>query len=172
MLRPALNPLAEKGWRARVAIKSSCLAALFVLDRITKIWAMRDLRLIGFIPILPFFSLTYVENTGMAFGLGHHKNFFFLVVTSILLPILLFLQWNWRNKNLWVQAGLLLVTAGALGNLYDRVAYGYVVDFLYIHYWPVFNVADSCITIGALCLAWGFQREEKSGNFLGAQPYN
>lgn len=148
-------------------IKLFSLAGLIGLDRWTKIWAMTDLRAVGFIPVFPFFSLTYVENTGMAFGLGHHKNIFFMAVTFLLLPVLFFLQWSWRNKNFWIQAGLLLVTAGALGNLYDRIAYGYVVDFLYIHYWPVFNVADSCITVGAACLAWGFQKEEKNRELLG-----
>ena len=141
-------------------IKFFSLAGLVCFDRWTKIWAMTDLRAVGFIPVFPFFSLTYVENTGMAFGLGRHKNIFFTIVTFLLLPVLFFLQWSWRSKNPWIQAGLLLVTSGALGNLYDRIAYGYVVDFLYIHYWPVFNVADSCITVGAACLAWGFQRED------------
>jgi len=135
------------------------LSALFALDRATKIWAMRDLKMIGFIPVLPFFSLTYVENTGMAFGLGLRKNLFFTIVTFCLLPILVYLQFAWSQKNYWMRTGLLLITAGALGNLYDRVSYGYVIDFLYIHYWPVFNVADSCITIGACCLAWGINKE-------------
>jgi signal peptidase II len=67
---------------------------------------------------------------------------------------------RWPKDDLWLQAGGLLVLAGAVGNLYDRVFYRYVVDFLYLHHWPVFNVADSCITIGALLLAWGL-RDEK-----------
>jgi signal peptidase II len=54
------------------------------------------------------------------------------------------------------------VLAGALGNLYDRIAYRYVVDFLYLHHWPVFNVADSCITVGACLLAWGLREEPKA----------
>ena len=154
----ASNILADKKL-SRVIGQFSSLLALFALDRATKIWALRDLRVIGFIPVLPFFSLTYVENTGMAFGLGHHRNLFFTALTILLLPVLFYLQWSWSQKNRWIQAGLILVTAGAVGNLYDRIAYGYVVDFLYIHYWPVFNVADSCITVGACCLALGLNKE-------------
>ena len=51
-------------------------------------------------------------------------------------------------------------TTGAVGNLYDRFTQGYVVDFLHLHHWPVFNVADSCITVGAVMLAWGLKDEK------------
>ena len=50
-----------------------------------------------------------------------------------------------------------MVLTGAVANLYDRIAYRFVVDFLYLHHWPVFNVADSCITVGAVMLAWGMK---------------
>jgi signal peptidase II len=136
------------------------LAALVALDRATKLWAMRVLRFEGSIRILPFFELSYVENTGAAFGLGHGANGFFIAVSAVLIVVLLSFLRRWPKDDLWLQTGGLLVLAGALGNLYDRLFYRYVVDFLYVHHWPVFNVADSCITVGACLLAWGLKDEK------------
>jgi signal peptidase II len=141
-------------------LRPAVFAAILAADRATKLWAMRDLRASGPLPVLPFFELSYVENTGAAFGLGHGANGFFIAVSAILIVVLARLLRRWPKDDLWLQAGGLLVLAGAVGNLYDRVFYRYVVDFLYLHHWPVFNVADSCITIGALLLAWGL-RDEK-----------
>ena len=142
------------------ALRASVVLAALVADRATKLWAMRDLRLTGPIPVLPFFELSYVENTGAAFGLGHGANRFFVAVSAVLIVVLARLLRRWPKDDLWLQAGGTLVLAGALGNLYDRVCYRYVVDFLYLHHWPVFNVADSCITVGALLLAWGLKDEK------------
>jgi signal peptidase II len=136
------------------------LGVLLVVDRATKLWAMRDLRLGGPIRVLSFFELSYVENTGAAFGLGHGANGFFIAVSGGLIAVLVLLLRRWPKDDFWLQAGGLLVLAGALGNLYDRLFYRYVVDFLYFHHWPVFNVADSCITVGAFLLAWGLKDEK------------
>jgi signal peptidase II len=136
--------------------------ALLAADRATKLWAMRDLRLDGPRPVLPFFELSYVENTGAAFGLGHGANGLFIVVSAVLIVVLARLLRRWPKDDVWLQAGGTLVLAGAVGNLYDRLFYRYVVDFLYLHHWPVFNVADSCITVGAVLLAWGLKDEKKA----------
>lgn len=145
---------------ARLAAIAACLAA----DRLTKLWALAWLRPRGTVPLLPVFSLTYVENTGAAFGIGFSRNGFFIALSAALSALLIWLQRSWRGKNGWVQAGLLLVLGGALGNLYDRLRYGFVVDFLDAHAlgyaWPVFNVADSCVCVGAACLAWGLRLDD------------
>lgn len=133
---------------------------LLALDRATKLWAMRELAPVGTIPLLPFFDLTYVENTGAAFGLGRDSNGFFILVSIGLTGALLWMMRKWPAEQRALQWGGLLVAAGALGNLYDRVAYSYVVDFLHLHRWPVFNVADSCISVGACLLAYGLKDEE------------
>jgi signal peptidase II len=138
----------------------AAFVVLLAADRATKLWAMRDLRLNGPIPVLPFFELSYVENTGAAFGLGHGANGFFVAVSIALIAVLAGLLRRWPKEDRVLQAGGLLVLAGAVGNLYDRVFYRYVVDFLYLHHWPVFNVADSCITVGACLLAWGLKDEK------------
>lgn len=138
-----------------LARRGLIVLGLFVLDRLTKYWALEWLRPRRGVELLPFFHLTYIENTGAAFGVGTGRNGFFIVFSVILLAGLYHYSKMWPRENRWLQAGLLLVAGGALGNLYDRLAYGYVVDFLDFRVWPVFNVADSCISVGACCLAWG-----------------
>jgi len=140
-------------------LRAAALVALLALDRATKIWAVASLKAVGTIPLIPFFDLTYVENTGAAFGMGRGANKLLTAVSVALVIALQVISRRWPKNDPWLQWGTMLVTAGAVGNLYDRLAFGFVVDFLHIHHWPVFNVADSCITVGALMLAWGMKDE-------------
>ena len=142
-------------------LRAAALVGLLALDRATKIWAAGSLKAVGTIPLIPFFDLTYVENTGAAFGMGRGANKLLTAVSIGLVIALQVIRRRWPKDDHWLQWGALLVTAGAVGNLYDRIAFGYVVDFLHLHHWPVFNVADSCITVGAAMLAWGM-RDEKA----------
>ena len=82
-------------------------------------------------------------------------------MSAVLIVVLARLMRRWPKDDFWLQTGGTLVLAGAFGNLYDRLFFRYVTDFLYVHHWPVFNVADSCITVGACLLAWGL-RDEKT----------
>lgn len=141
-------------------LRPAALVLLLALDRATKLWALGELRFKGPIPVLSFFELSYVENTGAAFGLGHGSNGFFIAVSVVLIAVLVRLLARWPKTDAWLQLGGTLVLAGALGNLYDRVVYRFVVDFLFVHHWPVFNVADSCICVGAGLLAWGLKDEK------------
>ncbi len=106
-----------------------------------------------------FFSFTHVTNRGMAFGLLPKWGDYLLYVG--ILVVFLLLLYNYRLKEaspfLYLCFGLQL--GGALGNLVDRIRYGYVTDFLDFKFWPVFNVADSSITIGTVLLAIYFLRE-------------
>lgn len=144
------------------ALRAAALVALLALDRATKLWAAGSLKAAGTIPLVPFFDLTYVENTGAAFGMGRGANKLLTAVSIGLVVALQVVRRRWPKDDLWLQWGALLVTAGAVGNLYDRLAFGFVVDFLHLHHWPVFNVADSCITVGACMLAWGMKDEKPS----------
>lgn len=141
-------------------LRATAVVVLLALDRATKVWAAGPLQALGTIPLIPFFDLTYVENTGAAFGMGRGANRLLTAVSVGLVIGLQALRRRWPKDDPWLQGGALLVTTGAVGNLYDRLVFGYVVDFLHLHHWPVFNVADSCITIGAAMLAWGM-RDEK-----------
>jgi len=147
-------------------LRGAVLLALFAADRLSKVWALKDLAPRFSIPVLPFLRLTYVENTGAAFGIGRSRNGLFIGVILALLGVLFTMRRRWPREDAWLEAGFLLVTAGALGNLYDRLAYGFVVDFIDLRVWPVFNVADSCVTVGACCLAWGLSRLEKKAPAL------
>ena len=149
----------------RAPARWAVMAAILAADRLTKLWVLQWLAPRRSVVLAPFFSLTYVENTGAAFGMGFGRNTFFIWVSGILLAVILYLQAAWTRKSLWLQVGLTLVAGGAIGNLYDRFAYSFVVDFLDFHagsfVWPAFNVADSCVSIGACCLGWGMWLEDR-----------
>ena len=154
---------------------------VFVLDRLTKAFTLKHLYHRS-VEVLPFFKLTYVQNTGVAFGMFRDSNGFFIVFSAVLIAALLVFRrkmpgfsasgaqpFSWRYPGspaaAWghlaarcPRAGLALVLGGALGNLYDRLVYGFVVDFLDLSFFPaVFNVADSAITAGAILLAIGLR---------------
>lgn len=147
---------------ARALTEAAIVAAILAADRLSKLWAARDLR---FRPgraleVFPFFHLTYVENTGAAWGMLQGRNIWLIAVSLLLLGGLLYMRRRWDASNSWLYYGVALTAGGALGNLYDRIVYGYVVDFFDFLVWPVFNVADSCITVGACLLAWGMHLED------------
>ena len=146
------------------SLRPTAVLAVLVLDRLTKLWAMGYLRRIGPIDVFPGLELAYVENTGAAFGMGRGANGFFIVVAVAMILVLLRQLKKWPQSDGWLHAGGTLVLAGAIGNLYDRLAYRYVVDFIYVHYFSVFNVADSAITVGACLLAWGLRDEPKKSS--------
>ena len=128
--------------------------SVLLLDQITKIFTLKFLLPKGTIKLLPFFSLTYVENTGSAFGLFQNANLFLLIISFLIL----FLMIKWRKDilplGILAKYGYLMIFAGALGNIYDRIFLGHVVDFLDFHVWPVFNIADSAICVGATFIAF------------------
>lgn len=125
-----------------------------VLDQYTKALAVKKLSN-GTIPVIKnIFHFTYVENTGAAFGIFKNSNTAFIIITSIILigVIIALVKMKPKNKLIIVSTGL--VIGGALGNLIDRILRGFVVDFLdfrAINY-PVFNVADSCVVVGAILI--------------------
>ncbi len=144
-------------------------AALALLDQASKYWIVNIVALPAKeqIEILPFFNLTYVENRGMSFGLlagGLVSRFFLsLVSTGVAIGLVI---WLGQLRRPVAVAGAAFIIGGAVGNLYDRLAYGYVVDFLdfsgLMFPW-VFNIADSAINIGiALLVLDAFQIRDTS----------
>ena len=133
-------------------------AAVVVLDLATKAWVSSAFRYGEVREVTPFFNLVLAHNTGAAFSFladagGWQRWFFTAVAVAISVALLVLLP---RQRNPWVAAAMALVLGGALGNLWDRLALGHVVDFIQVHaaghYFPAFNVADSAITIGVILL--------------------
>ena len=125
-----------------------------ILDYITKIWALDTLRGKPDITIIKgFFDLSYLENRGAAFGIFQGRVYLLAVVTLIIIGGFFFYYLRTKKKTLLFTISTALILTGAIGNLIDRLRYGFVVDFISWHwkdvyYFPTFNVADICITIG------------------------
>ncbi len=131
-----------------------------VLDQVSK-WAVdSSMQLYQSIHLVPYFNLTYVRNTGAAFSFlseagGWQRWFFAGLAIFISIVIAVWLARLKQHETLLAVA-LSLVLGGAIGNLIDRLAYGYVIDFLDVYYqnwhWPAFNIADSAITLGVVLM--------------------
>ena len=136
----------------------SWLVPIIVLDQLTKIIVDRTMPLHHSIPIVDgFFSLTYVRNTGAAFGIfaGSHEVFrlpFLIGVSILAIGFILVMLKRLRDDATGLVTALTFILGGAIGNLLDRVLHGEVIDFLDVYYsnyhWPAFNLADSFITVG------------------------
>ena len=136
-------------------------AVSYGLDRITKIWAASALPGDPIDVVPGVLTFRFTTNSGGAFSIGQSAPWFFVGVTAVAVAIIL--ATAFRHTSRIVGASLGLVLGGALGNLTDRAIRapgmrGRVVDFIDFHVWPVFNLADSAIVIGAILLAWvGFR---------------
>lgn len=132
-----------------------------ILDQITKAKALASLKFGESRPIIDkFFHLTLVQNTGAAFGLFKNQAAFFILISviAIIVIILFFL-----SKKMDVYLPLALILGGAIGNLIDRLRFGHVIDFLDFRIWPVFNLADACISVGAFFLFMSIIRGKTCG---------
>jgi len=139
-------------WRM-LAVFLAIAAAVLFCDLATKWAAFKyldpDLRY----PVIPgLFNLTRSENTGAVFGIGKGQREFFIVFSFAALIGISWAQWAHGRSSLLLTCGLGLLAGGALGNLYDRIAFGKVRDFIDVYWgewhWPTFNVADTAIVVG------------------------
>jgi len=145
-------------------------AAVVALDQATKHLAERFLSLHEPVSVLPFVNLTLTYNPGAAFSfLGGAGGWQRWVLSALALGVSVFIVIWLRSlprDGTWLPCALALILGGALGNLWDRVVLGAVVDFIDVHYagwhWPAFNVADSAISIGALMLLASVLRGERA----------
>lgn len=141
---------------------------LVALDRCTKLWAAKTLSLGVPLPLLGnVIRLTRVHNTGGAFGIFPSNRGVFLAVSAVVAVVLIVVLIRIRHLHPFLRLGLTLVLAGAVGNLIDRATFGYVLDFFEVRGFAVFNVADSCISVGAAVLVvyalWGGGRHRPYG---------
>lgn len=123
-----------------------------VLDQVTKILAVKYLMPVDTVPIIKnVLHLTYLENTGAAFGSLKNSRWVFLAVSTFAIIALVFYMFRFKPKNRVLSAGLAFIIGGGIGNMIDRLAKGYVVDFVDFRLinFAVFNVADSFVCVGA-----------------------
>ena len=142
----------------RLGIFLLIAACVIALDQVTKFLVRSSIPLYETVPIIGRLSLTNVLNTGSAFGLFVNQAFLLTLIAIVgVVAILLFYRYFSKSNMLGISAlGLLL--GGAVGNLIDRLRFGFVTDFIDVRlwgdfHWPTFNVADSAITVGSIMLA-------------------
>jgi signal peptidase II len=129
---------------------------VFVLDRVTKNLVVAEIPYGTEVSVIGHVvGITNVRNSGAAFGFAPAGAWFFLVA-SVVVAIALVIYVVRSPSNLWNDALLGLILGGTLGNGYDRIVHGTVTDFVNVHFWPVFNVADSAISIGVVGLIAGY----------------
>jgi signal peptidase II len=128
---------------------------VILLDYISKYYIKTVMAEGVSIPVVDgVFHITYVLNSGAAFGLLANQRGLFIGAAFVLLAVLLGLLKQLKKQSFCLRIGFSLIAGGALGNLIDRVNVGQVVDFLDFRVWPVFNIADAAICIGAGCVLW------------------
>ena len=148
-------------WRNLFPLAIAALA--LIADQISKYIVTTNLHLYqewSPIPALEWlFSITYITNTGAAFGIFPQASTIFTII-PVVVAVVIFIYSRQLPSNQWLlRFSLGLQLGGALGNLIDRLIRGYVVDMLYFKFWPVFNVADSCIFVGVVLMSFYLLRE-------------
>ncbi len=182
----------EKG---RFRFITAVVVVVLFLDQLTKYLARVYLKPVHSIPVLGnFFRLTYVENTGIAFGVRVENKVFFTLLSLVAVVIIFYYLFALRD-NRWMTLSFAAILGGALGNLFDRFVHGYVVDFLDFDFfdmnlpsfkffifrfegytmqrWPVFNVADMAVFLGMLTvLLMAFFHKAETGDSVNDPTSN
>jgi signal peptidase II len=144
-----------------------------ILDQCSKLAVDGLMQLYESIPVMPYVNLTYVHNTGAAFSFlsdaGGWQRWFFAGLAALISVTITVWMAKLKQHETLLAVALALVLGGAVGNLIDRLAYGYVIDFIDVYYqtwhWPAFNIADSAITIGVVLMiaeSFGLGHAQKS----------
>ena len=142
------------------------LSILFVIaDQVVKMWIVNNFSLHeGMEFIKGIVSILYVRNTGAAWGMFEGKMVFFYLITAVAVGTLLYLMFKEKGKSKLLLTAYSLILAGAVGNFIDRIRLGYVVDMFKFEFidFPIFNVADICLTIGVIFLFYYVIFKEQS----------
>jgi signal peptidase II len=128
---------------------------LIICDQVSKIAVLKYLKPVGTTVVLKdILSLTYVENRGAAFGILQNSRWVFICATIIILAVLIIYKIKYKPQGKIINTSLCLLISGAIGNLIDRIFRGFVVDMLEVTFieYPVFNVADCFVVVGAILL--------------------
>lgn len=148
----------------------------FILDQVTKQSVVSSMDLYERIQLTPFLNFTYVHNYGAAFSFlydaGGWQRYFLSAVALVVSGLIILWLKQTGRKQVLLPVAFAFILGGALGNVYDRIVYGYVIDFIDLYYgtyhWPAFNIADSAIFIGAALLILDMFKN-KEANELGQE---
>jgi signal peptidase II len=156
----------RSGWQWNMLL---FLIALLVVaaDQLSKVWIRSNLLVGQSLFEAGFFRIIHVNNTGAAFGLFQGQSFLLTIVALVGITVLLVYVLVIYRKfplldNRLGRSTLGLVLGGAVGNLVDRLRFGYVTDFISVGLWPAFNIADSAITVGVILFAYSFLRSARA----------
>jgi len=147
--------------RKKIALSLPVAALVVALDQLSKLWVRNNLPEIELLP--GFLDFIYVKNYGSAFGLLANQTFLLIAITiASIIIILLLLRYLSPVTNLSI-VSIGLILGGALGNLIDRLRFGYVIDFIDVHlqnlfHWPTFNLADAAVVIGIFIFIYSIYR--------------
>lgn len=133
---------------------------IFLIDRLTKNTISQNGSDFSFGPL----SFIYATNTGAAFNFLEGHPFFLKILSVILFFVLIYIIWYHINDHALLPWFFGFMLGGALGNLYDRFVFGFVVDFIKVPYWPAFNIADSALTVGVVGALIVFWMKESSAS--------
>ncbi len=135
--------------------------AFFVIagDQLSKNWIVRQFEPGDSWPLITgIFHLTYVRNPGAAFGVLAFRSSFFIIISLLMIFLIIYGERFFPKNNFSLRLAMSLLLGGAIGNLIDRMRYGYVIDFFDFFIWPVFNVADIALVVGVFSLVYGLYK--------------
>ena len=148
-------------------IVAGIIAALIVLDQLVKSYVVQNIALGEIKSWIPnLVSLTYLQNRGAAFSMLQDQQWFFAVITLVVMAGAIWYLHKHIEDSFWIVFGLVLIIAGGLGNFIDRISQGFVVDMFHLDFinFAIFNVADSYLTVGVVVLLIAMLKEEMNGN--------
>lgn len=148
-------------------IIAGIIAALIVIDQLVKAYVVQNIaigEIKSWIPNLV--SLTYLQNRGAAFSILQDQQWFFALITFVVMGVAVWYLHKHIEDSWWLVAGLVLIIAGGLGNFIDRISQGFVVDMFHLDFinFAIFNVADSYLTVGVVVFLLAMLKEEMNGN--------
>jgi signal peptidase II len=146
---------------------------VIIADQLSKLWINSNLAVGESVFEIGFFRLTHIHNTGSSFGLFQNQNLILAIIAIIGACAILFLVFFMRHRlqildTTLAKVSLGLIFGGTVGNLINRLSFGYVIDFIDFNYWPAFNIADSSVVVGAVLSGYylirlTIQSERKDG---------
>ena len=148
-------------------IVAAIVLLLIALDQWVKAYVVQEIPLGEVRPWIPnLVSLTYLQNRGAAFSMLQDQQWFFAIITLLVMAGAIWYLHKHMEASLWLVFGLTLIIAGGLGNFIDRMSQGFVVDMFHLDFinFAIFNVADSYLTVGVIVLLIAMLKEEVNGN--------